>query len=104
MSTTKITTDTFEELVLKADKPVLVDFWGPGCVPCKMLAPVFDSIADELDGEVLVGKVDTSEEMALAQKYGVMMIPTVIAFKDGEELERVVGVRDKADYIEMVKA
>lgn len=103
MSAKIITTDTFDEVVLKSDSPVLVDFWGPGCVPCKMLAPVFDSIAEELDGEVVVCKVDTSEEMELAQKYGVMMIPTVIAFKDGEELDRTVGVRDKSDYIEMVK-
>lgn len=103
MAATIITTDTFDELVLKADKPVLVDFWGEGCVPCKMLSPVFDALAEELNGDVIVAKVNTSEEMALAQKYGIMMIPTVIAFKFGEEIERIVGVRDRSDYINMVK-
>ena len=81
----------------------MVDFWAPWCGPCKMLGPVIDEIADELDGSVVVGKVDIDEHPALAERYGVMTIPTVIVFKDGKEVERSVGAVPKRKLLDLLK-
>ena len=79
----KITNDNFEEEVLKSDKPVLLDFWADWCGPCKMMSPVVEELADELEGQVKVGKVNVDEEAALALKYQIMSIPTlVVMIKD----------------------
>ena len=75
----KITNDNFEEEVLKSDKPVLLDFWADWCGPCKMMSPVVEELADELEGQVKVGKVNVDEEAALALKYQIMSIPTLIS-------------------------
>lgn len=96
-----VTEKTFEEEVLKSDKPVLVDFWADWCGPCKMLAPVMDKIADERD-DIKVCKVNIDEEMNLALKYNVMSIPTVIAFSNGEIKKRTVGVQSKAEIISLL--
>ncbi|MBO2517211.1 MAG: thioredoxin [Clostridiales bacterium] len=92
--------DNFEELVLKADKPVLVDFWATWCMPCRMLAPVVEELAEELEGQVIVGKLDVDEAPQLAVKYRVASIPTLIVFENGREDRRTVGVQDKEDLKE----
>lgn len=93
----KLTKANFEELVLRADKPVLVDFWAPWCMPCRMLAPTIEEMAEEAQGRAYVGKINVDEEGELAMKYGVRSIPTLIIFRNGQEVERMVGVQDKED-------
>ena len=93
----KFTKDNFEQLVLQADKPVLVDFWATWCMPCRMLAPTIEEIAEEADGRAYVGKVNVDEEPQLALQYGVRSIPTLIFFRGGKEVGRMVGVQDKED-------
>ncbi len=93
----KFTKSNFDELVLQADKPVLVDFWATWCMPCRMLGPTIEELAEEAEGRAYVGKVNVDEEGELAMKYGVRSIPTLIIFRDGKEVERMVGVQDKED-------
>ncbi len=93
----------FEEKVLKADKPVLVDFYADWCRPCKLAAPIIEALAGEYKDKVVVGKVDVDGNTQAAGKYGVMSIPTVIMFKGGEEVERKVGFVGRAGYEEMIK-
>ena len=104
MAELKITQADFEEKVLKADKPVLVDFWAAWCGPCRMLGPVISDIAEKYDGRVIVGKVNVDDEMALALKYNVSSIPMVALFKDGKLVDRAVGYRSKSDMEDMIKA
>ena len=85
----------FERLVLEEKHPALVDFWASWCGPCRMLAPVIEEIAEEVPSGVLVAKVDIDQESSLAARYGVMSIPTVVSFRDGEEHKRVVGLTSK---------
>ncbi|MFA5129833.1 MAG: thioredoxin [Patescibacteria group bacterium] len=92
----------FEAEVLKADKPVLVDFWAPWCGPCKMMAPTIEQIAKELDGKVLVGKMNVDESNTYAQQFGIMSIPTFLIFKDGKVVEQMIGVMDKEDMKEKI--
>ena len=91
----------FEEAIA-GDKPVLVDFWATWCGPCRMIAPVIEEIAAEFDGRVVVGKIDVDEEPGLAQRFGVMSIPTLIVLKGGKVVEQAVGARGKADVAAMV--
>lgn len=88
--------ESFAEIIL-GNKPVLVDFWAPWCMPCKMVSPILDEIAEERQGALTVAKVNLDENPALASQYGVMSIPTVIRFQDGQEVSRVVGAMPKAE-------
>ena len=94
----QISDASFDEVVLKSDKPVLVDFWATWCGPCRMLGPVIEELATEYEGRVVVGKVDVDNNQEFAAKYGVRNIPTVLVFKDGEVVGRQVGVAPKKTY------
>ncbi len=95
MGASALTSDTFEQEVLKSEIPVVVDFWAEWCGPCKALAPTVDAIADEYAGKIKVFKVDVQSEPALASKYGVSSIPTLLVFKGGEIADRMVGMQPK---------
>lgn len=86
-----VTEATFEAEVLNSDLPVLIDFWAEWCAPCKMIAPLVDQLAEKYDGKLRVGKVDADENQGLLMKYGIMGIPTLMVFKNGEVAERIVG-------------
>ena len=101
MAEITLTADNFEQEVLQSEIPVLVDFWATWCGPCRMVGPVVAEIAEEYEGKVKVGKVNVDEEDELAEKYGVMSIPTLILFKDGEEAARNVGFAPKAKLVQM---
>lgn len=94
----EITDATFEEVVLKSDKPVVVDFWAEWCGPCKMLGPTIEELSNDFDGKVVVGKVDVDANQDFASKYGVRNIPTVLIFQNGEVVGRQVGVAPKQTY------
>ena len=102
MSIVKLTTENFEQEVLQSDRTVLVDFYADWCGPCKMMSPVIDEIAAER-ADVKVGKLHIDEEMEVAQKYGVMSIPTFIVFKNGEAVQKDMGAKPKAAVLEMLK-
>lgn len=87
-----ITSQNFEQEVLKSEKPVLIDFWATWCGPCMRQAPIVEELAEE---GYAVGKIDVDKEPALAQEYGIMSIPTLLIFKDGKEVNRVVGLTNK---------
>lgn len=93
---TEFTDSNFQEEVLKSKEPVLVDFWAPWCGPCRMIAPVVEELAGEYNGTVKVGKVNIDDSPGAAQSYSVSSIPTLMIFKDGDVVERFVGVQPKA--------
>ena len=99
-----ITDATFEEVVLKSDKPVVVDFWAAWCGPCRMVGPIIDEIATEYEGKATVGKVDVDANQEFAAKYGVRNIPTVLIFQNGEVVGSQVGVAPKKTYTDAVDA
>lgn len=99
-----ITDATFDEVVLKSEKPVVVDFWAAWCGPCRMVGPVIDEIATEYEGKATVGKVDVDANQEFAAKYGVRNIPTVLVFQNGEVVGRQVGVAPKKAYTDAIDA
>ena len=96
-----ITSANFEELVLNNPKPVLLDFWATWCGPCRMVAPVVEEIAAERE-DILLGKVNVDEEMALAVRFGIVSIPTLIVMKNGEVANKAVGFMPKADILKLL--
>ncbi len=98
MAEITLTTLNFEEEVLKSTKPVLVDFWATWCGPCRMIAPIVEEIANEYQN-IKVGKINVDEQEKLAIQYGIMSIPTLILFKDGKEVKRILGYREKSQLI-----
>ncbi len=99
-----VTDAEFPKQVLESSLPVLVDFWAPCCGPCRMLAPVVEDLAGEYDGRVVVAKVNTDENQETPGKYKIMGIPTLIIFRDGKEVERLVGMRPKQAIVERIEA
>ena len=100
----EITDATFDEVVLKNDKPVVVDFWAAWCGPCRMVGPIIDEVSQEYEGKAVVGKVDVDSNQEYAAKYGVRNIPTVLVFKNGEIVNRHVGVSPKQVYTDAIEA
>jgi thioredoxin 1 len=100
----EFTDANFEAEVLQSDKPVLVDFWAEWCMPCKMLAPTIDQIAEQFDGQIKVGKVDTDNNREISFKYGIQAIPTVILFQNGEVAQKFVGLKNKTEFEEALNA
>lgn len=97
---TDLTEATFDEVVNASAEPVVVDFWAEWCGPCKMIAPVLAEIAEEQAGSVKITKLNVDENPAIAQRYGVMSIPTMLVFRDGEVDRKVVGAKGKAQLLE----
>lgn len=97
-----LTSDNFEENVLKNDKPILIDFWASWCGPCQMQSPIIDEIDKEAEG-ITVAKVNVDEEPELASKYGIMSIPTILVFKDGICASTNVGLHSKQQLLEIIE-
>lgn len=104
MSELTLNGDNFTQEVLQSETPVLVDFWAPWCGPCKMMGPVIDEVAKELDGKVKVGKVNVDEFGELAQQYNILSIPTFIVFKGGQVAEQFSGAMPKEVLIQKLEA
>lgn len=98
-----VTDETFSEKVLEASLPTLVDFWAVWCMPCKMIAPIVEELAEEYDGRLQVMKLDVDENTETAMRYGVMGIPTLILFKDGSAVEQIQGMRPKAQILSKIE-
>ena len=95
----EITDAEFDQEVLKADLPVVVDFWAEWCGPCKVIAPMLEELADEYDGKIKFVKVDTEENFETPSSYGILSLPTLLVFKDGQQIERITGARPKGDLM-----
>ena len=98
----EVTEQNFEKEVLNSKETVLLDFWASWCGPCRMLSPVIEEISNEYFDKVKVGKVNVDEQSELAQKFGIMSIPTLMVFKDGKHIDTKIGVRPKTEIISML--
>ncbi|MBL7983084.1 MAG: thioredoxin [Flavobacteriales bacterium] len=93
----EFTDSNFDELVLKSDKPVLVDFWAEWCGPCRMVGPVVEELSKEYEGKAVVGKLNVDHNAQISMKYGIRSIPTLLVFKNGEIVDRAVGAMPKSE-------
>ena len=98
-----ITDTTFEAEVLTSDIPVVVDFWAPWCGPCRKLGPVLDEVGEELKGKVKVVKINTDENLKTAKEYSIIGLPSLLIFKDGQAVERLVGLMPKSSIISNIE-
>ena len=101
MSAITVTSENFQDVVMNSDKPVLLDFWAPWCGPCRMVSPIIDEIASERS-DIIVGKVNVDEQVALAQQFRVMTIPTLMVIKNGQVVHQSAGARPKAQILELL--
>ena len=95
MATKNVTDENFETKVLKAEKPALVDFWAEWCGPCRMIAPTVETLAEDYQGKITVGKLNVDDNPNTAMQFGIRSIPTLLLFKDGDVVESIVGMADK---------
>jgi thioredoxin 1 len=100
----EITDANFDEVVLKSDKPVLVDFWAEWCGPCRMVGPVVEELAKEYDGKAIIGKLNVDHNPNVGMKYGIRNIPTLLYFKNGQIVDRQVGAAQKSALEDKLKA
>lgn len=100
----EITDSSFKDTVLNSDKPVLVDFWAVWCGPCRVLGPIIEEIATDFEGKAVVGKVDVDNNQQVSVDYGIRNIPTVLIFKNGEVVDKIVGVAPKEQIAEKLSA
>lgn len=103
MSVLKISEDNFEDEVMKSEQTVIIDFYADWCGPCQMMSPIIDKIAEELSGQVKVGKVNTDDNFELAKRFNIMSIPTIMIFKNGNLQNTFIGLTDKSEIIEALK-
>lgn len=103
MSVITITSKNFEEEVSKSNVPVLLDFWASWCGPCKMVLPIVDEVASEVEGKAKVGKINVDEEQELASAFNIMSIPTLVVIQNGKLVKQAVGVRSKQEILEMLQ-
>ena len=97
-----LTKENFEGEVIKSEVPYLVDFWASWCGPCQMVAPIIDEIANEFEGKINVGKINVDEQGELASDFAIVSIPTILIFKNGKVIEKVVGVRSFDDFCDII--
>lgn len=103
MSVLKLSSENFDDEVKNSNKLVMVDFYADWCGPCKMMSPIIDSIAEELGDSIKVGKVNTDENIALAEEFGIMSIPTIMFFKEGQVVKVVNGLTPKSELLDAIK-
>ena len=103
MAVIQVTEDNFDEVVMKSDKPVLLDFYADWCGPCKMMSPIVEQIAEKYADTYVVGKVNVDEQPELAERFGVMSIPTLVVMKNGKIAQQPVGARPKSDILAMLE-
>lgn len=97
-----LTNENFDQEITKSEKPVLVDFWASWCGPCRAIAPVMEELAEEFDGKAIIGKVNVDQESELSARFKIMSIPTVMLFKEGQMVEKIIGARSKEDFSNMI--
>ena len=102
-ATLQLTDQTFNDTLTQADRPVLVDFWAEWCMPCKVVGPLVEELAEAYEGKLIVAKVNIDDAQDTAARLGITAIPTLILFKDGEEVERTIGVQPKAQLEELIE-